>query len=267
MIIRLKNRGCIIGMVLVAMLLVAPFAPADESGTGLGKLDVLVDRWMALRTTIAEEGADWKEREGQWKAEISLLEREAETLKKEINAGDSFATSVEERRSTLLARKERTEEELHKLRSVLGRAEDDLRRWRKRIPSGMRLSLSAGFDALPETQKDADKLLLTKRSQNVAALYAQIEALQNQIHSQHETLDVNGMRRQVDILYIGLARAFAVSPGNGWAAVGIPTDDGWAWTTRSEEAMGIRHAIEVLNRQETAQLAVLPLQVVGEVQR
>jgi hypothetical protein len=226
-------------------------------------LDGLVERWMALRTTIAEEKRDWDARRGQWEDEIALLEQEAATLMKEIDEGGSFASSVENTRAEALARTERMDGELRKLRAVLDRAEADLRRWRERIPPGLMAS-ATGFDALPAMQREAETLPVTKRAQTVAALYTQIETLQNRFHATREMLVAGGTRRQVDVLYVGLARAFAVSPANDWAAVGVPSDTAWTWTPAIQDAAAVRRAIDVLNRQETAQLVPLPMQVAEE---
>ena len=250
--------------VFVFVVHVAAVEPA-EAREDLETLDALVDRWMALRTTIAEEKRDWDARRQQWEEEIALLEQEAATLKKEIDEGDTFASTVEKKRAEALARKERMDGELRKLRAVLDRAEADLRRWRESIPPGLMAS-ATGFDALPATQKEAENLPLTKRAQTVAALYTQIETLQNRFHATRETLDVGGTRRQVDVLYVGLARAFAVSPADDWAATGVPSNKAWTWTPATEDAAAVRRAIDVLNRQETAQLVALPMQVAEEVE-
>jgi hypothetical protein len=255
-------------LLAAALLLVlnARPVPAEEASGArddLATLDGLVGRWMALRTTIAEEKSEWEARRTQWEEEIALLEREAATLKKEIGEGDTFTSSVEKERAETLERKEQMQAELDDLQGVLDRAESDLRRWLARIPPGLMAPLTAGFDALPATQKEAEKLLLTKRAQTVAALYAQIETLQNRFHVVRETLDVEGSRRQVDVLYVGLARAFAVSPADDWASVGTPSDTAWTWKPSPQDAPVIRRAIDVLNRQATAQLVALPMQVMG----
>ena len=235
----------------------------ELEGGDLRTLDGLVGQWMALRTTLAEEKREWGERRRQWEEEISLLEKEADTLRREREDGGTQVTTFEAKRAEALARKERMEGELRQLRAVLDRAEADLRRWSGRIPEGLAAPLAAGFGALPLTQKQADGLPLIRRAQTVAALYTQIETLQNRFHAVRETLEAEGVRRQADVLYLGLARAFAVSPGNDWAAVGVPTDTGWAWRPAPGEAAVVRQAIEVLNRQATAELVDLPLQVAG----
>jgi len=253
------------GLCIAGLLLVPRPGWAEGENNSLGELDALVGRWMALRTTLAQEKREWSIQREQWEAEIRLFEQEAVALKTEIDQGDTFASSVEKQRAAALARKEKLEDELEKLRQLLGRSEADLRRWHERIPPGLVTPLASAFGALPATPEEAEKQPLTKRAQTVAALYAQIETLQNQFHATHETLEVDGTRRQVDVLYIGMARAFAVSPANDWAAVGVPTDAAWTWTPSTQEAPTVRRAIDVLNRQETAQLVALPMQVASEV--
>jgi len=246
--------------ILVFAVHLAAGAPVDARAE-LETLDGLVERWMTLRTTIADEKRGWEARRMQWEEEIALLERESGMLKTEMEEGDTFASSVETKRAEALGRMEQMQSELSKLRAVLDRAEADLRRWRERIPPGLMASSGTGFDALPATQKEAETLPVTKRAQTVAALYTQIETLQNRFHATRETLEVGGTRRQLDVLYVGLARAFAVSPANDWAAIGVPGDAAWTWTPAIEEAAVVRRAINVLNRQETAQLVALPMQV------
>lgn len=256
-------NGKLLLLAWVFLILCQPMVAAAEDS--LSDLDAIVGRWMMLRTTIAEEKRDWDARRGQWKEEIRLLQKESDTLKKEINEGDSFATSVETERATTLARKEQMELELTQLRAVLDSAETDLAKWRARIPEVLVSSVASGFDALPASQEEADKLPITKRAQTVAALYTQLETMQNRIHATQETLDIKGTRRQVDAIYIGLARAFAVSPTNDWVAVGTPGEAGWTWQENGASAAAVRSAISVFNRKQTAQVITLPMQAMQEV--
>ncbi len=252
------------------MLLPLPPAAAGEPtapAAALASLDQLTARWIELRTTIAEEERTWRAQRDQWQRELALLQEQDTTLKKEIAEGQVFASSVEQERSAVIARKESMEHELQQLRQVLDRAEADLKQWETLLPDGLRAPLSAAFRSLPANQTAADRMQVSRRVQNVVMLYSQIEALHNGFHATSETLEAgSGIRRQVDVLYIGLARAFAVAPGNDWAAIGTPSAGGWQWTPATENAAAIRKAIDVLNRRQTAQLVTLPMQIRGEEQ-
>lgn len=234
------------------------------SGADLSNFDGLVEQWMNVRATIAEERRAWADQRGQWLREQSLLQQESETLARRIDADSGQATSVERERAAILARKEAMEGVLERVEDSLDRAETELTAWRRRIPEGLRRPLAGGFRALPDTPEEAAKRSVTQRAQAVIAVSTQIENLLHGFHATRETLEVaNGTRRQVEVLYVGLARAFAVSPGNDWAAVGVPTEEGWLWRPQVERAADIRAALDVFQRRQTAQLVSLPMQVAG----
>ncbi len=241
--------------------------PIPDPRSDLDTLEGLVDRWLTLRLTIAEEQRAWDAHRAQWQAEIALLEREAETLEHALDEENTFAEAFETRRLATATRRSRLASELQDFQVLLHRAETDLRLWRTRLPPALTGSTDDGFNALPMTPQAAERLLLTRRAQIVIACYTQIETIQNGIHAVSETLALEGVSRHVDVLYVGLARAFAVSPANDWAAVGTPTDTGWVWSPSAEDAGAVRRAIDVLNRRTTAQLVALPLHVVTEEAR
>jgi hypothetical protein len=220
---------------------------------------------MELRETIAQEKQHWAEQRQQWEQEIDLLEREADSLQKEIDQGSGQASSVERERADVLARNETMAAELDDLRSVLSRAEADLRQWKVWIPEGLQGGLASAFRALPESEPQASRRTLVQRAQAVVALYSQIESLQHGFHRTREILaTAEGTRRQVEVLYIGLARAFAVSPDDTWAAIGLAGKEGWTWRPQVDQAGAVRSVIAVFSQRETARLVDLPMGITGE---
>lgn len=261
----MKNiRFCIMALV-VAGWLAATQGPALGDEVKLGDLNGLVGQWMSLRTALADESREWTARESQWQEEIALLEQEAGTLQKELDETREFSSSVEKTRSVVLARQEQGKKELKELQEVLARAEADLRKWKKQLPSGLRENLAAGFRLLPAGRDEAENLPLTKRAQTIVVLYTQIESLLNEFHGVSETLELDGVRRQVNVLYMGLAVGMAVSPTGDWAAVGIPGESGWGWTPVLDQAEAYARAMDIFNRQETAQLVELSMPKLKEV--
>ncbi len=266
---RLARRAAHWGITILMLSAAGWTAPAQSPGSpkpDLDTLDGLVGEWLDLKTEIADEQRSWDEKRRQWNEEIRLLRQEAESLQAEIDEADAFTSSVERERADALARKEAIEAELQEVRTVLERAEADLRRWRDTVPASLRTSLAAAFRSLPADRDEAESLSLSKRGRTVAALYSQIESLQNRFHVVREMLEVEGVRRQVDVLYAGLARGFAVSPGDDWAAVGTPGENGWTWTRADPQADAIRLAIDVFQQRETARMVSLPVETSGEVQ-
>lgn len=226
-------------------------------------LESLVTEWVRLRSQIATEARDWQEKKLHWMEEIRLLEAEKAELEKELAAADARVTSAEEKRADLIDSKQQKDGALTALEPVLDRAEAELRQWKARIPPSLRLALDPLFAQLSATPQPTASHDVSRRLQLVIALYTQIESLQHGIHVSREMLPIgNSGRREVDVLYTGLARGFAVSADDSEAAVGIPVEDGWRWQTRPALAPQIRKAIAVFNRETTAQFVALPLGVV-----
>ena len=252
-------------MFLALGLVLAPCAVrAQTRNVTLTELDGLVGRWMGLRTTIAEEKREWQTQREQWEAELRLLEQEALALTKQIEEGSGEASNAEADRAQILAHTESMEAALDKTRRAIAQAEDELRVWQRRIPGALARVAGIDFRTLPASQEAADRTPLTKRTQVVVALFSQIETLQNSVHTTRELLSPaqdSGARRQYDVLYIGLARAFAVSPDNTLAAVGTPENDAWTWETRNTHAAAFRQAHDTATRKTPARLLTLPMRV------
>jgi len=244
------------------VLCMSPMVQAQTNT--LSDLDGLVGKWINLRSSIADEQREWDVRKARWEEELQLLKQESDTLDRQLKTFSDDGSKEDSERSELLSKKERMNANLNSFGDVLSRSEKTLIQWKAVIPESLRLPMDGLFDLLPATEKAAEKLERTKRVQTVIALCTQIETLQHEFHTTREVLEIeSGGRRQVDVLYVGLSCAFAVSSDNDWAAVGVPGTPAWKWAVRPEIAKEVRNAIDILNRQKAAELIHLPLQLSG----
>ncbi|MEM7391901.1 MAG: DUF3450 family protein [Verrucomicrobiota bacterium] len=244
------------------LLLVFGLSVASAQDGGLITLEKLVEEWSRLRTEFANEERDWKAREKQWRDEMALLEKEKAQLEAEIEAAKSVARDVEAERVDELRDKERFEQMFAGLPSRLEQAETRLAQWPERLPPGLGASLDDAFKRLPADANQRAALSDGARFRIVIALYSELDKLQHTFHAVKEVLPLpDGSRRELDVLYLGLARAFAVSPDDAYAAVGEPGPDGWTWRSRPDLAPAVRRAVAVFRREQTPELIALPLQV------
>ena len=109
-------------------------------------------------------------------------------------------------------------------------------------------------------------LTAPERLRNLLAFHAQVSAFQSSFHAGAAMIEAGGARRQCDVLYLGLARAFAVSSDGSWAAVGTPGAGGWTWTPRPDLAARVRQAIDINKRERPAALVSLPVGIVRGAQ-
>ena len=244
------------------LLLGTAHAVAGAETNSLPALEGLVREWTRLRVEIAEEERGWAEKETQWRAEIDLLGRETAALTKEIDHASQIGASLQQERLEGLREKERLAGMLDALPPLLDRAETALRAWPDRLPPPLREPLDPAFQRLPKDRAEADRMSTGARLQLIVALYSEIEKLQHDFHPVKEILALpDGSRKEMDVLYLGLARAFAVSRDGAWAAIGAPVAHGWTWEVRPRIADNVRRAIDVCRREHTAEIVALPLAV------
>lgn len=238
-----------------------------QDSNALPTLDALVRQWVALRQETAAETRVWQEQESQWRTEIALVERERDALTAEIAAASIQQQTHAESQLAISAREARLETMRQDLLPILDRAEADLRRWPPRIPPPLMPPLADGFARLPATHAEALQVGAARRLQLILSLYAQLEDLNQRVHATKQMLDDgSGGRREMDVLYLGLSRGYAVSADNQWAAVGIPATDGWRWEAHPEIGKTVSDLIAMQRRERAPMLNALPLQVVDGTQ-
>ena len=258
-----KRTGfCVIG--LLAAWLAVPTSAGEPSS--VSSLEDMVRQWTDLRLQLAEEQRQWDEGRQHGLREVELLKKEAAALEAVISESREFAATAERERTELLARRDAMETALRDIEPILDRAEAVLRQWGPRLPVTPAAPLRDAFARLPRDQADAVGRRLSQRLQLVVALFTQIESMQHAIHVVKEVVPLADGRREMDVLYLGLARAFAVAPDNEQAAVGEPGSQGWQWASAPTLAPQIRQAIAVANSEEPATLIELPLLVTRDIQ-
>jgi hypothetical protein len=229
---------------------------------GPDELDGLVGRWLDYRTELAAERLAWQEQEPALKEELALLDRELAALRAEADAYAAETSEGEAEELEAAARREALAAALNEVLPVLDRAEAELRGWSVRVPAVLAGGAERLFRELPATPSAARAQSTGERLQRVIALLSQLETLSQNWHAVQESVPSgDGTRRLVQVLYIGLARAYAVSPDGTWAAIGTPGLEGWIWEPRPSAAPAIREALAIHARQQVAAFVELPLQV------
>lgn len=264
MFARLLNILCAV-VTAGALPLYASGEPSTANAGGLDVLDALVGRWMDVRAAIAAESREWRDQQAAWEREIELLERESAWLEQELSGNRRWLHAQEAEQAAQRSRNDAMAKALTRLGEAFERAETDLTRWESMIPDGLRLMAGETVslpDGVPQPEAETR---ISHRGYRVVARYTRLENLHQSIHVSRQLLDtVHGQSRQVDVVFFGLAQAWAVSPNRDWAAVGVPSTTGWQWRPAPEHAGAMGLAVEILQRERTAQWIHGPLRPVWE---
>ena len=216
------------GVLLVLLTLGGGLARAEDVVT----LEELVKQWVELRSEIADAERTWTEQEKTWNQEIALLKEEWARLQQALDADAKKRVAELTDRTELVARKNELKSVLEELRAILG-------------------------DTANHTEA------VSRQMQQRLASYSEQDDLHHSIQVSRQIVEVSpGTRKEVDVLRLGLARAFAVSDANDWAAVGTVHGDSWQWAARPELANTVRRSIAIYAHDEAAALVKLPLQAI-----
>jgi len=253
---------CVVGSLSCSPSLRAQGPAVSSEEASPAALEALVGEYVRIRAVLSREKRDWTEQERRLQEEMALLEAEKGQLEKTLQRYAEEECRQKRERREQTERRQVLAAAIDGLSPPLDEAERRLRLWRRLIPPALSADLDSVFRDLAAEVPAGGREDRLRRLQRVMALYAQIEQMQTRIHAVRERLPVEpNIRREVDVLYVGLARAFAVSGDNQWAAVGHPGEAGWIWVADAALAPSVRRAFDMHGRQTTAQFVSLPMQL------
>ncbi|MEM9159609.1 MAG: DUF3450 family protein [Verrucomicrobiota bacterium] len=221
--------------------------------------------WVEVEKSISQESQSWIEKETTTLDLIAAMEKESEVLRERIEEMDAAATASDRTRAELVE-KEATVDELQGLiKEFLPRMENELRSLRPMLPEPLSDKLQPFFGRLP-LDSDRTTLGIAERMQTVAGILSTIQKFDEKITLALEMRDLaDGETGEVQVLYLGLASAYYLSPNGEDAGLGRPTAAGWQWSSDPELAGRIEEAIAIYEGvQQEAKFLPLPLKLEGE---
>ncbi len=239
-------------------------AVAADPGPGrpgdLATLEGLVAEWVDLRSAGAAESARWDQERAALAAETNLLAREQAQLESTLAAARTRAIAANQElaeRETALAR---DRADLAALEPLLRHAADCLNTWKPQLPPPLARELTPDFLALAAMPTNAAPDVLARQAQAICAIYSRMDAWQSTVQASRELVRAGaGPDQELDVIYLGLDRAYAVAPRAADAWLGVPTARGWEWAALPGLGAAVRRAVSLHGQPGAGQLVPLPL--------
>lgn len=241
----------------------APLA-AQVANDGLPEPEAVqstLEEWVETMRILSAEEADWKTEQQSLAALNEVRQRETAELAE-------FARAAGERVDEIAAKRakfETDEAELKKFRREVDTRvtamEIRLRPLISGFPPPLRSKVEESVVRIEEADVEAP---LQNRVRDVLLVLQAFLDFQSEIHVEGDLREIEGQQRQVDVIYLGMARGFYVDKTNRFAGVGSPGPDGWTWTENNRLAAEVRSAIAVRMRESAPSLVELPLGPVQE---
>lgn len=251
------------GVVFATFPLMAqePSAPANSPD----ELRSSVRDWIATMQKIQKEEDTWEKDHEVLKGYKEGLEKEIEDLKEQIERAKTRKEGGDKQSLDKVSERDRyaaAQEELAKQVRVL---EDGINAKLPIFPEPLKqqAKVAQGIEALQKgLQLSGDKQSedVSKRLFNAVELLAEIEKFQQGVHVHSELhKDDDGREFKMQVVYFGLAMAYAVNEDGSFAQVGIPEANGWKFTKRNEIAPQIQALVTSANSEKDATFSQLPL--------
>jgi hypothetical protein len=228
-------------------------AQESEPDARVVELRETIARIVDVKSQASKERSDWEARKAEMSELLGLHRRELELLTEELEKSGLSATGEDGRR-------QEAEAEISDLKDARRAASEAVARNRDRA-----LGLAARFPKPLGLEAEVDRLSLEGWKpgdeprdglQAILGLITKAEQFNRRISRSKELRD----GREVEVLYLGLARAY-YADRSGNAGIGTPGSDGWAWESRPELAGEIVKAFDELDRKRPPELVELPVRI------
>lgn len=256
----MKHLSAVIMAGICSMTLAANACARDKMPMAtVSNYQALVGQFVNLKKTLFEEQQRWDEQKAYLKQEKELLLKEKKLLEERIAEAKQTKSDHEVEVLQIKQKIEDSQKALVKILPDIERAEIHLMRYNNTLPKSLLKNFVFYKKKIDKEEKAG------RRLQNVLAGYAYLEQINNAIKLTQELLTTEKEETMIfDVVYLGLAQAYAVSKDNQWAALGTLRDDaGWSWQWISKRSDVIREAVKLIEGDETAKLLHLPVAVTG----
>jgi uncharacterized protein (DUF1778 family) len=236
--------------------------PALAAESDLPRLERAVGETVSLRQAAHEAEVAWAEQRPAVEARLALLQQQRTLADEQLRAARQSAATALASRQRLEADVAQSGDALLALAAPLRQAEERLRRLAPRLPEPLSRSLAERLKALPPAPAEITVETLAERLKLVFGLLAEIDQFAHGVVLTRQTLAASsGVVREMDVLYLGLGAAFAVSSTGDLAAVGIPGENGWQWRWEPALAPDLSAAVAIYRKDRPAAFVNLPLEL------
>jgi hypothetical protein len=250
------NRVSGIWGVALAWLVLGTLASGVAAGEApVSELQGVVSEWIDLRSTISREQQDWDGEEARLKDYLAVLVRRRDGLAADLAANQAMRSTASDRVGELGQRREELAAILAEFEPHLARAEQAAAQWLALIPEVLHKELPSAGGAAQATEPTT----VAARLQRYLSLCADLEALRSRVHVTRQEVETEGQRYEYQMLYLGTAQAYGITPDAAKAVWGVPDAGGWSWRRIDAQAREITVAVEILAGDAPAEYLSLPV--------
>jgi hypothetical protein len=247
------------------LALAAPVFAQETKPRPTEELRVSVREWVETMRKVQQEQNDWSRDREVLQNYKEGLEKEIADLKQQIADAKTRKAGADQESLAQTTQRDRYAAAKDELSGVVHRLEENLA---ARLPL-----FPAPLLAEPKVAQGAEDLRrdlalpvekrgegVSKRLLNVINLLTEAEKFQQTVHLRPEMrTNAEGREFNMQVIYFGLACAFAVNEDGSFALAGRPSAAGWKFEERPDLAADIKRLIATTTGAQDAAFINLPL--------
>jgi len=215
-----------------------------------------VTEWVKTRQLISAESAAWQGDKASLSDLNAIRIKETEQLDEFVKLAGSRVEELAGKRATFT----KEERDLKAWRTELERKVVELEAGVKPLipvfPASLRAKVEESIIRIEAPEFDQP---LQNRARDILLVLQACLEFQNAITVETEIREIDGERREVEVIYLGMTQAWYVDASNSHSGHGVPGSGGWEWTEDKTIASRVRSAIEIQTRKATPAFVELPL--------
>lgn len=262
------KRKSSIGPYILFLALLPSVAIANEESSPVGESQTTVslaknelDKWVEAEMLISSEKRSWSEEKAFSEHLLAALSEEKAGLHENLEAIKSAVSGGDQERLALLAELE----DLKAAQTNLGNNIDGITKQllliREQLAPVFKEDLAKDFERL--SMHSGAGALTQGKIESAVVLAMKLQNLDNSFSSRTQVIEIEvggePQEREVDILYMGLWRAYYVDPYDRFAGVGFASAQGWVWLEDNSIVGDVKQALKIFEGETTPALISLPV--------
>ena len=231
-------------------------SPVDPPLPAASATQTALKEWVQTRQLISRESAAWQEQQKTLEFLNELRQLEIKNLKDFVQSAGDRVKEIDKQREAYVAEEAELKAWRRKLSGHVTKLEKKLRPHIPFFPPPLRAKIQEAVIRFEEDQKDRP---LQHRARDILLIMQAYQDFQKVITLDADIRLIDGKKREVEILYLGLTQAWFVDPSGNYAGYGLPTAEGWGWIDDTSLAPSVRQAISILSREEAPAFVSLPI--------
>ena len=234
--------------------------PPQAAKPSLEETRLTLSKWIETQQIISKERNDWQQGKEILQSRIELVGKEVGVLNEKITQSQAAVVESNAKRDQLIAENDLLKSSTSQLANAVTVMEEQVRKLSKLMPEPVAARLLPLLQRIPADPTNT-RVSTAERFQNVLGILTELNKVNSELAVTYEIKTLaDGSSSEVQVLYIGLAQAYYISP-RGEGGIGRPTEDGWKWEPAPATSNSILKALEIIQGKETPTFVPLPMKI------